>query len=105
MLAKCTPSFGVFTMQTNQVGPLQGVQYSVTVVINRSFYVIDYDELGARIALHEHAHMRPQRSNVDICIKNAGRAAGDQSFKLIFRNSVQIAAATITKHRECRREG
>jgi hypothetical protein len=53
MLAKRTPSIGVFTMQANQVSPFQGVQYSVTVVINCSFYVIDHDELGARVSISD----------------------------------------------------
>ena len=47
-------------MQTKHVGPFQRVQHSITGTINRPFYVVDYDELGARIAPHEHAHMRPQ---------------------------------------------
>ena len=60
VFAKRTPGVGVFTMQTNYVGPFQDVQRTVTVAINCLFYVVDHDELGARIAQHEHAHMRPQ---------------------------------------------
>lgn len=47
MLAKRAPRVSSFTMQTDHVRPFQSVQQFVT----RPFYVVDHDELRARISV------------------------------------------------------
>ena len=60
MLAKRTPSVGVFTMQAGQVGTFQGIKQAANIVICLSFLIPDHNKLSARIVLHKRAHMLPQ---------------------------------------------
>src|SRR5918996_4060825 len=82
VLAKRTPSVGAFAAQTKHVCRFQLVQHTTTttLAISGSCYVVDHDELGARIALCEHADVRSQRFDVDVGVENAIGAAGEKTF-------------------------